>query len=420
MEKLSMETKNLAEEKFEALKKLFPNALTETIDAQGRVVRAIDKDVLMQEIATEVVEGRDERYQFTWPDKRKAILAANAPTSKTLRPCREESINFDQTENLYIEGDNLEVLKLLQETYLGKVKMIYIDPPYNTGNDLVYNDDFRQSMEDYMESSGQLDGQGNRLEKNLETNGRFHTDWLNMIYPRLKLARNLLSEDGVIFISIDDNEQTNLKKICDEIFGEGNFIASLIRKIMEGGKSDSKGLAIEHEYCLVYCKSDMLGINKKQAERLKHYNKKDNYFKERGYYYLKPLENGGLGYVPSLDYPIIGPDGVEIYPGDCHGDNGYRWVWSKSKVEKAKDLDMIVFTKSTKDNSKFKVYYKIYEKVDTDGNLSEKKLPFGTLYLDGYTNRQGINDLRRLYNNRIFNYPKSVSFLKEIIRMGGQ
>lgn len=413
-----MQTKNLANEKFEILQELFPNAITESINDDGELVRAVDKDALELEISTNVVGGGIERYQFTWPEKRKAILNANAPISKTLRPCREESLNFDETENLYIEGDNLEVLKLLQETYLGKVKMIYIDPPYNTGSDFVYNDDFKQSTDEYLEDSGQFDEDGNRLEKNLESNGRFHTDWLNMIYPRLKLARNLLSDDGVIFISIDDNEQANLKKVCDEIFGESNFIAILIRKIMEGGKSDSKGLAVEHEYCLVYCKNDIRGISKKQAEILKHYNKKDNHFNERGYYYLKPLENRGLGYVPSLDYPIIGPDGVEIYPGDYNGDNGYRWVWSKSKFEKAQDLDMIVFTKSKKDDSKFKVYYKIYEKVNTDGNYSEKKLPFGTLYLDGYTNRQGINDLRKLYNNRIFSYPKSVNFLKETISMG--
>lgn len=228
MEKLDMQTKNLADEKFEALKQLFPNAVTETKGDDGEVVRAVDKDILMQEIATRVVEGRDERYQFTWPDKRQAILAANAPLSKTLRPAREESVNFDDTENLYIEGDNLDVLKLLQETYLGKIKMIYIDPPYNKGGDFVYNDDFKQSMGEYIEASGQYDEEGNRLEKNLETNGRFHTDWLNMIYPRLKLARNLLSDDGVIFISIDDNEQENLKKICSEIFGKTNILEEYI------------------------------------------------------------------------------------------------------------------------------------------------------------------------------------------------
>lgn len=238
-----MQTKNLAEEKFKQLQQLFPNAVTETTDEEGNVVKAIDKDILMQEISSEVVEGPKERYQFTWPDKKKAVHAAGAPTSNTLRPCREESVNFDETENLYIEGDNLEVLKLLQETYLGKVKMIYIDPPYNTGKDFVYNDEFKSSYDEYIQNSGQLDEEGNRLEKNLESNGRFHTDWLNMMYPRLKLARNLLTDDGVIFISIDDNEQANMKKICDEIFGEDNFINCISVKM-----SEASGVKMNHQH----------------------------------------------------------------------------------------------------------------------------------------------------------------------------
>ena len=191
---------------------MFPNAITETIDENGEVVRAIDKDVLMQEISVNVVEGKEERYQFTWPDKKKSVLLANAPISKTLRPCREESVDFDTTENLYIEGDNLEVLKLLQETYLGKIKVIYIDPPYNTGSDFVYEDDFAQSAEEYLAISGQLDDEGNRLFQNSDSNGRFHTDWLNMLYPRIKIAKDLLKDDGFIFISIDDNEIGSLLK----------------------------------------------------------------------------------------------------------------------------------------------------------------------------------------------------------------
>lgn len=203
MDKLKMQTANKADENFKKLAAMFPNAVTETIDENGEVVRAIDKDVLMQEISCKVVDGNEERYQFTWPDKKKSVLLANAPINKTLRPCREESVDFDNTENLYIEGDNLEVLKLLQETYLGKVKMIYIDPPYNTGNDFVYADDFAQSTDEYLENSGQFDDEGNRLVQNTESNGRYHTDWLNMIYTRLKLAKDLLTDDGVIFISID-------------------------------------------------------------------------------------------------------------------------------------------------------------------------------------------------------------------------
>lgn len=224
-----METKNLAKDKFIKLAELFPNAITETIlgqDEEGNDIidRAIDADVLRQEIGEHVIEGREERYEFTWPDKRKSMLLANAPINKTLRPIREDSLNFDETENLYIEGDNLDVLKLLRETYLGKVKMIYIDPPYNTGNDFVYEDDFAQKMEDYKEVSGDFDEEGNRLFKNTDSNGRFHTDWLNMMYPRLKLARDLLSDDGIIFISIDDHEVSNLKKMCDEVFGESKFV----------------------------------------------------------------------------------------------------------------------------------------------------------------------------------------------------
>ena len=225
MEKLRMTTKNLAREKLEKLKELFPEAVTETKDENGELVSTIDKDILMQEISTHVVEGDEERYQFTWPDKRKTVVEANAPTNSSLRPAIEESVNFDSTENLYIEGDNLEVLKLIQETYLKKVKMIYIDPPYNTGSNFVYKDDFKENTKDYLERSGQYDEEGNRLEKNLESNGRFHTDWLNMMYPRLKLAKNLLSDDGVIFISIDDNEQSNLKKLCDEVFGVSNLVS---------------------------------------------------------------------------------------------------------------------------------------------------------------------------------------------------
>lgn len=238
MEKLKLETKNLAKEKFNKLIELFPNALTETItgqDEEGRdiIERAIDADILRQEISENVLEGREERYEFTWPDKRRSILLANAPINKTLRPVREESLNFDTTENLYIEGDNLEVLKLLRETYLGKIKMVYIDPPYNTGNDFVYGDDFAQTMEEYKEISGDYDDEGNRLFKNTDSNGRFHTDWLNMMYPRLKLARDFLSDDGVIFISIDDNEVHNLRKSCDDIFGEENFINCITIKMSE-------------------------------------------------------------------------------------------------------------------------------------------------------------------------------------------
>lgn len=255
MDKLRMQTANKADENFRKLAAMFPNAVTETINENGEVVRAIDKDVLMQEISCTVVDGNEERYQFTWPDKKKSVLLANAPINKTLRPCREESVDFDTTENLYIEGDNLEVLKLLQETYLGKIKMIYIDPPYNTGNDFVYEDDFAQSTDEYLANSGQYDEDGNRMVQNTESNGRFHTDWLNMIYPRLRIAKDLLASNGVIFISIDDNEIENMKKLCDEVYGATSFVAQLVWEKKKKGSFLSKSITNVKEYILVYCKN---------------------------------------------------------------------------------------------------------------------------------------------------------------------
>ena len=251
-EKLNMQTKDMANENFAKLVALFPYAVTETIDVNGKIVRAIDKDVQLQDIATAVVEGRDQRYQFTWPDKRKAILAANAPSTNTLRPCREDSVNFETTENLYIEGDNLEVLKLLQENYLNAVKLIYIDPPYNTGKEFVYPDKFSQTTAEYMVRSGQNDEEGNLLTPNMESNGRFHTDWLNMMYSRLKIARNLLKREGVIFISIDQNEVENLKKICNELYGDSNFVGEIIWQ--SATDNNPRQISTEHEYILCYAK----------------------------------------------------------------------------------------------------------------------------------------------------------------------
>ena len=258
MDKLKMQTVYKADENFKKLADMFPNAVTEAKDENGEVVRAIDKDVLMQEINTKVVDGNEERYQFTWPDKKKSVLLANAPINKTLRPCREESVDFDNTENLYIEGDNLEVLKLLQETYLGKIKMIYIDPPYNTGGDFVYDDDFVQNTAEYLANSGQYDDVGNKLVTNTESNGRFHTDWLNMMYPRLKIAKDLLTDDGVIFAHIDDNEVENLGKLCNDVFGEDNFINIITVKTKIGGvsgSSEGKSLKDVTEFIWVYAKN---------------------------------------------------------------------------------------------------------------------------------------------------------------------
>ena len=326
MDKLKMHTPNRADDNFKKLAALFPNAVTETIDENGVVVRAIDKDVLMQEISCTVVDGNEERYQFTWPDKKKSVLLANAPINKTLRPCREESVDFDTTENLYIEGDNLEVLKLLQETYLGKIKVIFIDPPYNTGGDFLYDDNFAQSAEEYISISGQYDNDGNRLVKNFDSNGRFHTDWLNMMYPRLRLAKDILSDDGVIFISIDDNEVENLKKICCEVFGQSNFIANIVWQHSIQPKGYLGTFSVHHNHILCFSKSNNfeLGSFERTAEDNKAYSNPDN--DPKG-----PWRSGDVRnalYRPNLIYDIISPSGKVIKP--C--ENG--WRWSKETVSR--------------------------------------------------------------------------------------
>ena len=355
-----MHTPNKADENFKKLAALFPNAVTETINEDGEVVRAIDKDVLMQEISCTVVEGKDERYQFTWPDKKKSVLLANAPISKTLRPCREESVDFDDIENLYIEGDNLEVLKLLQETYLGKVKMIYIDPPYNTGNDFVYEDDFAQSAEEYLANSDQFDDEGNRLVINMESNGRFHTDWLNMIYPRLKLAKDLLSDNGLIFISIDNNEIENLRKVCDEIFGATNCVSQLVWKNKYGAGGGTNSVAYVHEYILIYAKNKINSIACDLSDELiSAYSKQDEKFAVRGGYLTQPLASTSKGARANLMYPIY-HEGNEIHPP-----KGGRWIWSKEKFDKAYENNEVVINK-TKDG--WSVRFKQYLK-DEDGTM---------------------------------------------------
>ena len=255
MDKLNMQTTNIVDENIKRIGELFPNCLTERLNDEGKPEVAIDFDQLRQELSKDIVEGQEERYQFTWPDKRNAIRLANAPTTDTLRPCREESVDFDTTQNLYIEGDNLQVLKLLREDYLGKVKMIYIDPPYNTGNDFVYNDDFDQDKQEYVHNSGQYDEEGYQMVTNTESNGRFHTDWLNMIYPRLKVAKDLLSEDGVIFISIDDNELENLIKLGNEVFGDSNFIGTLSVENNPKGRKNSSYISVSSEYCVIFARN---------------------------------------------------------------------------------------------------------------------------------------------------------------------
>lgn len=254
MEKLSNQSKDISQENIEKIEKIFPNCVTETMGEDGKIKQSIDFDILKQDLSDTVVEDKTERYQFTWPGKNKAILLANAPTTNTLRPLPEKSVDFDHTNNIYIEGDNLEALKILRETYLGKVKMIYIDPPYNTGNDFVYEDDFKESTEEYLKSSGNVDDEGNRMAVNSDTNGRFHSDWLNMMYPRLILARDFLTDDGVIFISIDDNEVENLRTLCDQVFGAFNFIAHIIHK-NNSMKNQSKFIGVSTEFVLIYAKN---------------------------------------------------------------------------------------------------------------------------------------------------------------------
>ena len=346
MDKLRMQTTNKADENFKKLVELFPNAVTETIDeTTGEVVRAIDKDVLMQEISCKVVDGNEERYQFTWPDKKKSVLLANAPINKTLRPvrdaetiptgvdsegkpyCSSGSVDFDNTENLYIEGDNLEVLKLLQETYLGKIKMIYIDPPYNTGNDFVYEDDFSQSAEEYLENSGQFDDEGNRLVKNLDSNGRFHTDWLNMIYPRLKLAKDLLAEDGIVFISIDDNEQENLKKCCDEVFGELNFMACVSWHRNYASANDAKTFSNVIDYILIYSKSQ--NYKRNLLPRTEKQNSLYKYDSNDGKGRWRSDNLSVRTYSANYDYPITNPNTGAVY----NPPSGRCWITNKDTMQ---------------------------------------------------------------------------------------
>ena len=407
MDKLKMHTPNKADENFKKLAELFPNAVTDTIDENGEVVRAIDKDVLMQEISCTVVDGNEERYQFTWPDKKKSVLLANAPINKTLRPCREESVDFDTTENLYIEGDNLEVLKLLQETYLGKIKMIYIDPPYNTGNDFVYEDDFAQSTEEYMANSGQFDTEGNRLVKNLDSNGRFHTDWLNMMYPRLKIAKNLLTEDGVIFISIDDSENKNLKNVCDEIFGAANFVSQLIWQNKKGGGNDSKYIAIEHEYILVYARNISALSEFYEAysdDYIKRYKEHD----EIGRFFWDTFKRkSGKQY-----YPIVCPDGTVLQFDD--DGNPISWLRSKARFESDIKSGEIRIVKL---GDKWSVQFK--QRIPL-GKTPRSIFTTETVFTEQGTTSTGSSDVYEYFKKDVFSNPKPVELIKFLLGFGLQ
>ena len=421
-DKLKMHTPNIADENFKKLAALFPNAVTETINEDGEVVRAIDADVLRQEISATVVEGSQERYQFTWPDKKKSVVLANQPIAKTLRLVREKSVGRDgtpgsiDTENIYIEGDNLDALKLLQETYLGKIKMIYIDPPYNTGNDFIYEDDFSMSGDDWNGVSGDYDEDGNRLVQNTESNGRFHTDWLNMMYPRLRIAKDLLSDDGVIFISIDDNEVENLKKICDEIFGEGNYITNIVWQSTAGSNTGTDIVTVT-ENVLVYTKCRNAFTFDGMLADEQSYTYSDEYEAERGKYALDKLDRRRVGshYSIALDYSIEMPDGTLRYPGGYtkRSSEGWNYLWSKTKVQWGIEHGFIVFKKT---NGVWNVYNKRYAKIDNEGNYVERTIPFRNLITSDQCNTaQGTSEIRSLFNVRTFDFPKPSSLIKHLL-----
>lgn len=422
MDKLRMQTANKADENFKKLAAMFPNAVTETINENGEVVRAIDKDVLMQEISCKVVDGNEERYQFTWPDKKKSVLLANAPINKTLRPVREDetvptgadsegkpycstgSVNFDTTENLYIEGDNLEVLKLLQETYLGKIKVIYIDPPYNTGNDFVYEDDFSQSTDEYLANSGQFDEEGNRMVQNTESNGRFHTDWLNMMYPRLKLAKDLLSEDGVIFISLDDGEIDNLKKISDEVLGSQNYVGTVIWERAFAPKNDAKYFSTSHDFVLVYAKNieDFeIGKLPRTQEANARYKNPDN--DPRGPWAADNMTV--KTYSAAYDYPITTPNGTVVNPT-----NGRCWFTSKERMQKLIEDGRVYFGADGGNTPRLKRYLADVQQGMTPTTIWKCD--------DVGHNQEGRQELKKLFDDKgYFDSPKPQRLMHRILKV---
>lgn len=419
MDKLRMMSMDNVQMNVEKIQKLFPNAVTEVL-RDGKPTLAIDFDVLKQELSAELIDDKEERYQMTWPDKKKSVLLANTPISATLRPCKEESVDFDNTQNLYIEGDNLDVLKLLQETYLGKIKMIYIDPPYNTGNDFVYNDDFRVESEEWNEMSGDYDEQGNRLVQNTESNGRFHTDWLNMIYPRLKVAKDLLADDGVIFISIDDHEVDNLKKICDEIFGESNFVANLVWQ-KKTGAADAVNIATITENIIAYAKElQSLQLRKNtEAHDDNRYKYKDEYFIERGPFYYDNLDRGTLGYHETLDYGIETPDGTLAFPNGRtkQFNDGWRWKWGKEKMAWGLKNGFIELQKATNKPCGWGVYYKIYLNVDNEGKIIERSSPYKN-FIQNILNTHAANEAKRIMGSAtLFSNPKPMELLKFMVSL---
>ena len=413
-EKLKMMSDDIIQENIDYIASRFPNALKECKDDNGELVKRIDFDILKQELSNVVIDDKKERYQMTWPDKKKSILLANSKINATLRPVKEKSVDFDNTKNLYIEGDNLDVLKLLRETYLNKVKMIYIDPPYNTGNDFVYEDDFAQSSEEYLSKSGQYDEQGNRLVANSDSNGRFHTDWLNMMYPRLKVARDLLTDDGVIFISIDDNEVDNLRKVCDEIFGINNFICNIPRLTSAQRPSQEKFVSIQHDYILIYAKSKNVCSFRRTVVRSGLENaKKDNI----GLYFdgdTSPiLASSTQGYSSGGDYDFEYQG--TIYKPIASDGTRRRWLWTRKRMEAAANLGILRPNKNglrvqNYINKEFQLQTNVM--VDKDPNLILASYDFME---SNYTNNNGTGILTKL--GLKFDFAKPTILIKELCKL---
>jgi len=420
MERLKMESINLTQKSIEKIGALFPNVITEMRDENGKLKKGINFEKLKQELSGDVIDG-EECYDFTWVGKKAAIVEGNTPTRKTLRPCVEESKNWESTENLYIEGDNLDVLKLLQESYLNSIKMIYIDPPYNTGNDFIYKDSFTIDKEEYEEQIGLYDDEDNRLFKNTETNGRFHSDWCSMMYPRLKLAHNLLREDGVIFISIDDNEIENIRKICNEIFGEENFSGQVTVVGNPRGR-DYGGIARMHDYIIVYRKSALSKLNLIDDE-----NSEFKLFDDIGGFELRELRNRNIKFNkenrPNLYYPFYidptncdenglfnisldpQPGWIELFPLESQGINTV-WRWGKPRSKE--NLNINIKAKAMKNGG-----YQIVEKY------RESKMMARSVWWDKDTNTEkGTLLVKELFKGKVFDYPKPVEMLKRICQMG--
>jgi Adenine specific DNA methylase Mod len=399
MDKLKMHSPDLSQENIAKIRELFPGCVTEARDDKtGKLRLAVDFDQLKQELSDHIVEGPQERYRLDWPGKREALINANAPIAKTLRPNPDESLNFSETKNLFIEGDNLDSLKLLQQIYLGAVKMIYIDPPYNTGNDFVYSDRFAQGSDEYMKASNQKDAEGNRLVANLSANGRFHSDWMSMIYPRLRIAKNLLSPDGIIFISIDEGEVSNLKLICDEIFGPDNFVEQIAWKNKYGSGALSKGFANVHEYVLVYTRGEFSSIAAPlDDEQRAAYRLRDDNYEVRGGYITQPLATNSKDERQNLRYPIY-HEGQEIWPEK-------QWIWSKDRFDKAYAQGEIVINER---NGKYSVRSKQYLRDENGVERLGKPISL----INGPFNQDGTKEIKELFSAPVFGFPKPTKLVE--------